>query len=160
LGAPRSPNELSPQKLFMIRKSFVMKLNRGAEAEYRHLHSPIWEELAEVLQTYGVHNYSITLHPETGQLFAYAEIVDETRWKAIAQTPACRRWWDDMAEFKQILDAFAECFRQGNCRRELPNAKGALAAMSQAVERIGQSQILLNPGLEAAVRTVDVVDRY
>lgn len=65
-----------------------MQLNRGAEVEYRQRHSPIWQELEEVLRSHGVHNYSIFLHPETGQLFAYAEIEDEARWNAIAQTPA------------------------------------------------------------------------
>jgi L-rhamnose mutarotase len=86
----------------MVRKSFVMQLNRGAEAEYRQRHSPIWKELEEVLHTHGVHNYSIALHLETGQLFAYAEIEDETRWNAIAQTPACRRWWDYMADLMEV----------------------------------------------------------
>jgi L-rhamnose mutarotase len=55
-----------------------------------------------VLHTHGVHNYSIALHPETGQLFGYAEIEDETRWNAIAQTPACRRWWDYMADLMEV----------------------------------------------------------
>jgi L-rhamnose mutarotase len=50
----------------------------------------------------GVHNYSISLHPQTGQLFAYAEIEDEARWNAIAQTPVCRRWWDHMAGLMEV----------------------------------------------------------
>ncbi|MBV8141772.1 MAG: L-rhamnose mutarotase [Verrucomicrobia bacterium] len=86
----------------MIRKFFVMQLNRGAENEYQKRHSPIWTELEDVLHANGVHNYSIALHPETGQLFAYAEIEDEIRWEAIAQTPACRRWWDYMAELMEV----------------------------------------------------------
>jgi L-rhamnose mutarotase len=86
----------------MIRKFFVMQLNRGAEEAYRQRHNPIWKELEEVLLAHGVHNYSIALHSETGQLFAYAEIEDEARWNAIAQTPACRRWWDHMADLMQV----------------------------------------------------------
>ena len=86
----------------MIRKFFVMQLNRGAEEEYRKRHSPIWKELEEVLRTHGVHNYSIALHPETRQLFAYAEIEDEARWKAIADTAGCRRWWHDMADLMEV----------------------------------------------------------
>jgi hypothetical protein len=42
-------------------------------------------------------------------------------------------------EFKQMLDAFAECFRQGDCRRELPTLRGALAGMDAAVEQIRHS---------------------
>jgi L-rhamnose mutarotase len=53
----------------MIRKCFVMQLNLGAENEYRRRHNPIWKELKEVLSSHGVHNYSIALHAETGQLF-------------------------------------------------------------------------------------------
>jgi L-rhamnose mutarotase len=86
----------------MIRKCFVMQLNRGAEEEYRRRHNPIWKELEETLRAHGVDNYSIFLHPETRQLFAYAEIEEEARWNAIAQTPVCRRWWNHMAGLMQV----------------------------------------------------------
>jgi L-rhamnose mutarotase len=87
---------------YMIRKSFVMQLNRGAEYEYRQRHNPIWKELEQVLKLHGAHNYSISLHPETSQLFAFAEIEDEGRWNAIADTPVCRRWWDYMADLMEV----------------------------------------------------------
>jgi L-rhamnose mutarotase len=82
----------------MIRKAFVMRVHAGHEAEYARRHQPIWQELADVLKAHGVHNYSIFLHDETRQLFAYAEIEDEARWAAIAQTEVCRRWWQRMAD--------------------------------------------------------------
>lgn len=82
----------------MIRQAFVMQLNEGAEAEYRQRHNPIWPELEAVLKSHGVHNYSIFLLEETCQLFAYAEIEDEARWNAIAQTPECQRWWQHMGD--------------------------------------------------------------
>lgn len=82
----------------MIRKAFVMSVNAGAEAEYARRHQPIWQELADLLKAHGVHNYSIFLHAETRQLFAYAEIEDEARWAAIAQTPLCQRWWRHMGD--------------------------------------------------------------
>ena len=82
----------------MIRKSFVMSVNEGAEEEYAHRHQLIWEELEAVLKEHGVHNYSIFLHPETRQLFAYAEIEDEERWASIASTEVCRRWWKYMGD--------------------------------------------------------------
>lgn len=82
----------------MIRKAFVMSVNAGYEAEYEQRHRPIWQELADVLRSHGVHNYSIHLHTETRQLFAYAEIEDEARWTAIASTEVCQRWWKHMAE--------------------------------------------------------------
>ncbi|MEK7952446.1 L-rhamnose mutarotase [Luteolibacter soli] len=82
----------------MIRKAFVMSVNAGAEEEYERRHQPIWDELAAVLKAHGVHNYSIFLHPETRQLFGYAEIESEERWAAIASTEVCQRWWKHMAE--------------------------------------------------------------
>jgi L-rhamnose mutarotase len=85
-----------------MRKAFVMRLKPGNESEYEHRHNPIWEELASLLQEHGVRNYSIFLHPETRQLFAYAEVEDEERWKGIAATAVCRRWWDHMAELMQV----------------------------------------------------------
>ena len=82
----------------MIRKAFVMQVNAGSEAEYIRRHNPIWPELEAVLKQHGVLDYSIFLHPDTRQLFAYALIQDEARWTAIALTPVCRRWWASMKE--------------------------------------------------------------
>lgn len=82
----------------MIRKAFTMSVNEACEAEYERRHSPIWQELHQTLKEHGVHNYSIFLHPETNQLFGYAEIEDEARWNAIANTEICRKWWSHMAD--------------------------------------------------------------
>jgi L-rhamnose mutarotase len=75
-----------------------MSVHPGLEAEYRRRHTPIWPELEDALKAHGVVNYSIFLHPETGQLFGYAEIEDEAQWAAIAQTDVCRRWWAHMRD--------------------------------------------------------------
>ncbi len=82
----------------MIRKAFVMSVDAGKEAEYEHRHRPIWPELEETLKAHGVHNYSIFLLPDTRQLFAYAEIEDESRWDAIADTEICKKWWAHMGD--------------------------------------------------------------
>lgn len=82
----------------MIRKAFVMKVNEGCEREYAKRHNPIWPELEEVLKEHGVHHYSIFLDPESRNLFAYAEIEDEERWNAIAQTQVCQKWWAHMRD--------------------------------------------------------------
>ena len=82
----------------MIRKAFVMSVNAGQEKEYQHRHTPVWPEMEQTLKSHGVHNYSIFLHKETRQLFAYVEIESEERWNAIAQTPVCRKWWAHMKD--------------------------------------------------------------
>lgn len=86
----------------MIRKAFVMMVKPGCEAEYRQRHSPIWPELEGVLKEHGVSSYSVFLHPKTRQLFAYAEIEDEARWKAIALTPVWQKWWAHMQDLVEV----------------------------------------------------------
>jgi len=82
----------------MKRIAFVMSVLPGMEAEYEKRHSPIWPELAETLRTHGVIEYSIFYDKATGQLFAFARIEDEERWRSVAQTDVCRRWWRHMGE--------------------------------------------------------------
>jgi L-rhamnose mutarotase len=82
----------------MIRKSFVMAVHPSKHQEYEQRHNPVWPEMLAMLSRHGVHNYSIFLHAGTSQLFAYAEIESEERWKAIASTPECRKWWAYMQD--------------------------------------------------------------
>lgn len=84
--------------LAVIRKAFVMRLNSDQVSQYKYRHDNIWPELAALLRSHGVHNYSIFLHPQTCQLFAYAEIENEQRWQAIAHSPICQKWWQFMAD--------------------------------------------------------------
>lgn len=64
------------------------------------------------------------------------------------------------AAFKQTLDAFAECFGQGDCRRELPSVRGKLAEMDDAIQQIRDRKMLAGLPLEAPLRMLDLVDRY
>ena len=82
----------------MIRKAFVMSVEKGKEEEYCRRHNPIWPELEATLKEHGVSNYSIFLCPETNQLFAYMEIEDEDRQKAVALTEICQKWWAYMKD--------------------------------------------------------------
>jgi L-rhamnose mutarotase len=68
----------SLENVRMIRKAFVMSVHPSCEIEYA--------------------SYSIFLNEQTRQLFAYAEIQDEARWAAIAQTEVCQRWWKYMSD--------------------------------------------------------------
>jgi L-rhamnose mutarotase len=82
----------------VIRKAFVMRVNPDRHDEYEKRHNPIWPELEAALKDHGVHNYSIFLDPDHSTLFAYAEIEDEERWNAIAQTDVCQKWWAHMGD--------------------------------------------------------------
>jgi uncharacterized membrane protein YccC len=61
-------------------------------------------------------------------------------------------------EFKQTLDAFADCLHQGDCQRELPSLSRTLSEMEG--ESIRQSEILSDRQPENPVRVVELVDHY
>lgn len=82
----------------MIRKAFVMTVDPTQHEEYEKRHRPIWVELEDTLKEHGVLNYSIYLDSESSILFGYAEIEDEERWVAIADTEICRKWWAHMKD--------------------------------------------------------------
>ena len=82
----------------MTRVAFVMSVKKGMQDEYKRRHDALWPEMKKVLKEHGVHNYSIFFHPMTNQLFAYLEVDDVMKWKAIASTDVCRRWWLYMKE--------------------------------------------------------------
>jgi L-rhamnose mutarotase len=75
-----------------------MQVHPDQHAEYERRHNPIWPELERVLKSHGVHNYSIFLHEQTHQLFAYLEIEDEERHSQAAQTAVCKEWWAYMKD--------------------------------------------------------------
>lgn len=85
----------------MIRKAFIMFVNRDQHVEYKRRHDEISPDLAEVLTSHGAHNYSIFLDEETSRLYGYVECEDEARWAAIATTEPCQRWW---AYMKDIME--------------------------------------------------------
>jgi hypothetical protein len=63
-------------------------------------------------------------------------------------------------EFKQMLDAFAECFRQGDCRFQLPTIRGALTEMDNAIQQIRDRNMLAGLTFEAPLQVLDLVERY
>jgi len=86
----------------MLRKSFLMTLKPGNRGEYERRHNPIWPELQSVLREHGVQNYSIFLDPASDRLFAYAEIESEERWRHVAETETCKRWWAHMRDLMVV----------------------------------------------------------
>ena len=82
----------------MIRRAFRMSVHAGRQEEYARRHQPVWRELEDTLFRHGVRTYSIYLDADSGDLFAYVECESEERWKAIASTDVCRRWWRHMRE--------------------------------------------------------------
>jgi len=63
-------------------------------------------------------------------------------------------------KFNQMLDAFAECFRQGNCRLQLPTVHGALTAIDDATQQIRDRNMLAGLPFDAPLRVLDLVEHY
>ena len=114
----------------MLRKAFRMSVHRGHEGEYERRHRPIWSELEAALRDHGVHSYSIFLDDASGDLFAYAELDSEERWRALASTEVCRRWWVHMRE---LMPANPDA---SPVSRDLREVYAALR-ISADIERIG-----------------------
>ena len=86
----------------MIRKAFRMAVNPGELAEYERRHSPIWQELQDVLVQHGAHDYSIFLDEVSLTLFAVLRLTpDNTRGK-LPSLPIMRRWWAFMADLMEV----------------------------------------------------------
>jgi L-rhamnose mutarotase len=85
-----------------MRIAFKMKLFEGNNEEYKKRHNPIWKELKEIIINNGVVSYSIFLDKDSNDLFGYAEIDDLKKWKEIANTDVCRKWWDYMAPLMEV----------------------------------------------------------
>ena len=85
----------------MQRIAFVMRLRAGFEAEYRRRHDALWPELAALLHSTGIREYSIFLEERTGQLFGYLRIDDALKLDDLPGQPVMQRWW---AYMQDIMD--------------------------------------------------------
>jgi len=86
----------------MTRIAFKMKLFPGYEAEYRRRHAEVWPELAALLKSVGVRDYSIFLDEETLLLFAYLQIEDESRLDETRTHDIMWKWWDHMKDIMEV----------------------------------------------------------
>ncbi len=62
-------------------------------------------------------------------------------------------------EFGQMIDAFADCFRKGDCRREFPTVRGALDGLRLRAEQIRREHILATESLDAPIQLLEVISR-
>ena len=62
-------------------------------------------------------------------------------------------------EFGQMTDAFADCFRKGDCRREFPTVRGALDGLRLRSDQIRRERILATESLDPPTQLLDVISR-
>ena len=82
----------------MQRKAFKMFLLPGFEAEYKKRHDEIWPDLAKLLKSVGIQQYSIFLDESTLTLFAYLEAPDLTLLDSLPAHPVMQQWWKFMQD--------------------------------------------------------------
>ena len=62
-------------------------------------------------------------------------------------------------EIGQMTDAFADCFRKGDCRREFPTVRGALDGLRLRADQIRRERILATESLDAPIQLLEVISR-
>ena len=85
----------------MARVAFKMKLNKGAEKEYKKRHDEIWPELQQLLKATGISEYSIFLDEETCILFGVLKAEDPAALDNLPSKPVMQLWWDYMKDIME-----------------------------------------------------------
>ena len=85
----------------MITHAFKMKLKPGCVEEYKKRHDEIWPELAELIKSTGVSDYSIFLDEETNILFAVQKQSGNTSSQDLGNHPIVKKWWAYMADIME-----------------------------------------------------------
>ncbi len=83
------------------RFGFKMKLKPGFKEEYKKRHAAIWPELAELIKSTGVSDYSIFLDEDTNILFAVQKQSGEQSSQDLGQNPIVQKWWAYMADIME-----------------------------------------------------------
>jgi L-rhamnose mutarotase len=85
----------------MYRIAFKMQLFKGFEAEYKKRHDALWPELAELLTTTGISEYSIFLDETTNSLFGVLKATDPAALADLPANPVMQRWWQYMGDIME-----------------------------------------------------------
>jgi uncharacterized membrane protein YccC len=62
--------------------------------------------------------------------------------------------------FGQMLETFAECFRNGDCRRPFPSLQEAVAAFNSTMQTMRDSGLLMQLSLDEVRQLLEVTNRY
>lgn len=86
----------------MKRVAFKMKMTPGMKEEYKKRHANIWPEIAELIKTSGVSDYSIFLDEETNTLFGIQKVSGELGSQDLGFNEIQQKWWDYMADIMAV----------------------------------------------------------
>lgn len=82
----------------MSRIAFTMHLHPGQSEEYKRRHDALWPELADLLRSTGISNYSIFLDEETNILFGVMDVENSAALDNLPKHPVMQRWWAFMGD--------------------------------------------------------------
>ena len=85
----------------MKRFAFKMYLKPGMKAEYKKRHDEIWPELAKLIRSTGVFDYSIFLDEETNILFGVQKQDGDQSSQDLGNNPIVQKWWAYMADIME-----------------------------------------------------------
>lgn len=83
------------------RVAFKMYLLKGFEAEYKRRHEALWPDLALLLKSTGISEYSIFLDEATCHLFGVMKANDLKALDDLPNHPVMQKWW---AYMKDIME--------------------------------------------------------
>ncbi len=82
----------------MQRRAFKMKLHPGQITEYKRRHDQLWPDLAALLKSAGISDYSIFLDEETLTLFGVLKTTNPEAMASLPTHEVMQRWWAYMAD--------------------------------------------------------------
>ncbi|MGQ1948520.1 L-rhamnose mutarotase [Geofilum sp. OHC36d9] len=83
------------------RIAFKMFLKPGFRDEYKKRHDEIWPELAALIRSSGVYDYSIFLDEETNTLFGYQKQSGNSSSQDLGTNPIVQKWWARMVDIME-----------------------------------------------------------
>ena len=78
-----------------------MKLFAGMEEEYRRRHDALWPELAALLSSKGISDYSIFWDRLTNDLIGVLKVTHAAQLDSLPQEPVMQRWWQHMKDIME-----------------------------------------------------------
>jgi L-rhamnose mutarotase len=85
----------------MERIAFKMQLHKGFEEEYKKRHDELWPELQLLLNTNGIHDYSIFLDETTNSLFGVLKVADAGILDTLPANEVMQKWWTYMKDIME-----------------------------------------------------------
>ena len=79
-----------------------MYLKEGQKEEYRRRHQELWPEVAALLKSAGISEYSIFLDEQSHALFAVQTLSSHEGSQSLGQHKVIQEWWDYMADIMVV----------------------------------------------------------